>query len=363
MDGRLFRALVFLFICPGLAKADRVNNEWVSTTRSLSMGNVGIASAEDPTTAAFYNPAALARAKKPSFEIFNPQADLGTGLFSTSKSITDWPKHASYGSSRELVKAKAGSVSSLSLSLFPNVSSQNFSVGVLMRMQRSSYYNSKDLTWNFYSRWLVVPSMGISMAIGGGRIRFGAAIRAIQVTETFGVNPDSGSTVPLQESTGEGLGIGLDAGLLITMPWASLPTLGFVARNVGDTAFPTRGFIKHGGGNKVDKEKISMTYDAGLSFSPKLGQRDTLVFAADYRDGLNKTAANDIRHVNIGLEYGAAKKLFFRGGFSQGYWTAGIGLASKEGALDIGSYADELHATKYNQVEDRKISFRFTRRF
>jgi hypothetical protein len=293
----------------------------------------------------------------------NPQMDLGTGLFSTSKSVTDWPKHASYGSSRELVKAKAGSVSSLSVSLFPNVYSQNFSLGVLARIQRSSYYNSKDLTWNFYSRWLVVPSMGISMALGGGRIRLGAAVRAIQITETKGVNPDTNSTQPLQESTGEGLGIGLDAGMLITMPWGGLPTLGLVARNVGDTSFPTRGFIKHGGGNKVNKEKISGTYDAGFAISPKLGQRDTLTIAADYRDLLNKTGANDLRHANFGMEFKIGKKLFFRAGFSQGYWTAGIGLATKEGAFDLGSYADELHATKYNQVEDRKLSMRFTRRF
>ncbi len=363
MDGRLYRALVFLFMLPGLAQADSVNAEWVSTTRSLTMGNVGIASAEDPTTAAFYNPAALARGKKAVFEPFNPQFDIGTGLFSTSRQITDWSKHGSHGSSLDLVKAKPGSVSSGGFSIYPNVTAQNFSFGVLGSVKRWSHYKKGDLSWNFYSRWLVVPSLGISMAFGGGRMRLGAAVRAIQITETKGVVPDTGSSIALNESTGEGLGIGLDAGMLITLPWSALPSIGFVARNVGDTSFPSRGVLKIGGGSKVTHEKIKMTYDAGISISPKLGQRDVLTFAVDMRDVLNKTGAARQRHFNVGTELNISKRLFLRAGYSQAYWTAGFGLASKLGALDLGTYAEELDPVGEKSTEDRKISIRFSRRF
>jgi|GEM_PF-5513307 len=363
MDGSLYRALVFLFMLPGLAQADSVNAEWVSTTRALTMGNVGIASSDDPTTAAFYNPAGLARAKKASFEVFNPQIDFGFGNFSLSKSAVDWGKHASYNAAKEMVKAKPGKASSVGFSLYPNVSSQNFSFGVLGRMHRWSYYRQSDQTWRYQSRYLIVPSLGLSMGIMGGRVRFGAAVRAIQVTETNGIVADTGSTILTNESTGEGLGVGLDAGMLITMPWSSLPSLGLVARNVGDTAFPTRGLVKWGGGQKVNHAKIKMMYDAGVAITPKIGQKDTLTLAVDMRDIQNRSEVRALRHFNVGMEFAFSKKLYLRAGYSQAYWTAGIGLASKQGALDLGSYADELDSVAAGAVEDRKFSLRYTRRF
>src|SRR5688572_18764288 len=103
MDGCVFHALFFSLLLPGLAYADVLNGEWVSTTRSLTMGNVGIASAEDPTTATFYNPAGLARAKKAVVEVFNPQFDFGTGVFSSSNSVVDWGKHLSSDQASALV--------------------------------------------------------------------------------------------------------------------------------------------------------------------------------------------------------------------------------------------------------------------
>lgn len=370
MDGRLFRALLFAVLmtaAPGLGRADKLNNEWVSTTRSLSMGNTGIASAEDPTTAAFYNPAALAKLKKPVVEFFNPQMELGTGVFSLSGSILEWGKHGTYSASKEMVKAKPGKISSVGMSIFPNISSQNFSFGVLGRLHRWSHYDKNDGAWKYYSRYLVMPTMGLSMASLGGRFRLGLAVRMIQVTKTEGVEPDTAATTTatLSNSTRHGLGIGLDGGMLFTLPWAWLPTIGAVARNVGDTSFPTEGLVKIGTATDSGKthDQIKMTYDAAFAVSPKLGSRDVLTLAVDYRDVTNRTGGDPIRHFNMGFELSASKKFFFRAGVSQGYWTAGLGLASKEGAFDIGTHADELHPTKYKAVEDRHISMRITKKF
>lgn len=370
MDGRLFRTLllaVLMTAVPRLGRADKLNNEWVSTTRSLSMGNTGVASAEDPTTAAFYNPAALAKLKKPMFEVFNPQVEMGTGIFSLSGSIVDWGKHGTYSASKEMVKAKPGKISSVGVSLFPNVSSQNFSFGVLGRLHRWSHYQKSDATWRFYSRYLVMPTMGLSMASLGGRFRLGLAVRLIQVTKTEGTEADTaaGSTAASETSTLHGLGIGLDAGMLFTMPWAWLPTFGAVARNVGGTSFPTSGLLKIGTAtdSRRNHEQVKMTYDGAFAVSPKLGSRDVLTLAVDYRDVTNSTGADPIRHFNMGFELSSNKKFFFRAGVSQGYWTAGLGLASKEGAFDIGTHAEELHPTKYKSVEDRHISMRITKKF
>ncbi len=371
MDGCLFRALFCVAIMaafPDQSRADALNAEWISSTRALSMGNTGIASADDPTTATFYNPAALARLKKPMLEVFNPQVEMGTGIFSASSSIVDWGKHATFSASRELVKAKPGKISSGGFSLYPNISSQNFSFGVLARLHRWSYYDKAAGVWHYYSRYLVVPTMGLSMAALGGRFRLGFGVRLIQVTKTEGQEPDGAVTSTASESlvadTRNGLGVGLDAGVLITMPWAWLPTIGAVARNVGDTSFPTAGLVKIGSPSAPHNHQIvKMTYDAGFSLSPKVGSKDVLTMAFDFRDARNQTGAAPIRHINAGFEYNASKKFYLRAGFSQGYWTTGIGLATKQGTFDIGTHAEELHPTKLNNIEDRHISIRISRRF
>lgn len=366
MDGRVFRAplpFLFLLLFPaGLAKADAVNAEWVSTTRSLGMGNVGIASAEDPTTAVFYNPAAITRSKKSGVEFFNPQFDFGTGMFSMSPLITDWAKHATYLASKPLLFKKPGAISSLGFSLFPNFTARWVSVGVLARTHRWSYYDKENFTYHSYSRTILMPTMTLAASLLGGRLRLGAAARIIQISKSEGEETTSAATTTLATETG--LGMGFDGGVLITLPWQWLPTIGGVARNIGGTKFPKAGASLGGAVGTVTKhEKILMSFDAGFALTPKLGRQSLMTLAFDYRDVTNTTKVTMMRHFNAGMEIAMSKKVYIRGGMSQGYWTAGFGLASKEGAFDFGTYADELHATKFNVIENRKISFRFTRRF
>ena len=364
MDGRLFPGLFLaaVFLLPGLAKADAVNAEWSSTARALSMGNVGIASSDDPSSASFYNPAALARAKKTTIEIFNPQLDLGGGVFSLSHSFADWAKQASYSKSLPLLKAQPGTASSLAISVFPNVTAQNFSFGVLLSGKSSAYYNGDKDAYYYHSRKLLVPSLGMSAALLASRLKLGVSVRGVQVNEADTVTPGSTSTVGAFNNSRNGFGIGLDGGMLMTMPMAALPTLGLVARNLGGIAFPTAPVIPLGGATSTRHELIKTSYDAGLSVSPKFGQRDQLTFATDYRDMLNSTGTVMVRKINVGLEFASMKYFFFRLGFSQGYWTAGFGLNSKAGAIDIGTYGEELDATGHAFL-DRRYSLRLTRRF
>jgi hypothetical protein len=146
------------------------------------------------------------------------------------------------------------------------------------------------------------------------------------------------------------------------MPWTALPTLGFVARNVGGTAFPNAPVVPMGGGTERH-ELVKTTYDAGFALSPKLGRRDQLTLAFDWRDMLDATKTNMLRKLNFGLEYGAARFFFFRAGFSEGYFTAGLGLSTKAGSLDVGTYGEELDASGIHGFLDRRYSLRLTRRF
>ena len=57
------------------------------------------------------------------------------------------------------------------------------------------------------------------------------------------------------------------------------------------------------------------------------------------------------------------KHFFLRWGGSQGYWSGGIGLSGKSASLDLSTYGEELHSTKFREIEDRRIVIRYGGRF
>jgi hypothetical protein len=353
---------VLALLLPLSAFADGANNEWFSTTRALSMGNAGIASAEDAATAVFYNPAALSRGKKFSAEIFNPQFDIG---LNSPGSASDVTTRLSLEKMRPLLEQNPRKATYTGAAIFPNFTAQNFSFGILLKGEGGAYHDGDALYYK--SRYLVIPTMGIAMNTFSGSFRIGAAVRAIQITDNDktvpGLASASSATVGYRKDPAEGLGIGLDAGALLSVPWAALPTLAFVARNIGDTSFSGSAPYSLGNGDITRRQKMGMTYDAGFSISPRFGRKSQVVLAADYRDIMGETQINRKRRVNLGLELGFDKIFFFRVGLSRGYFTAGIGLNSRFGSLDLGTYAEELDAIGWRKVEDRRLSFRLGRRF
>jgi hypothetical protein len=362
MDGRLFRLVGALLLVSAPAFADAVNNEWYSSTRALSMGNVGISSAEDSITAMFYNPGALTRNKHTVLEIFNPQLEIGKGVFTIAGSGAGYGKQLSLKDTQPLLMEHPHKASYMGYSLFPNVHAQNFGFGILWRQEAVSYINSQDKL-EYHSRYLLLPTMGIAMNLMGNHLRLGVGFRAIQITENNRkVDPDADG-VGYKKDPEEGFGIGADVGALFSLPWSSLPTLGVVARNVGDSTFTGGAPFPQGEGIARMPGRIKMTYDGGFSISPKIGQRDTLIFAIDYRDIQNVSYVDTRRHVNIGLELGFKKSFFLRTGFGRGYWTAGFGLASKYGSFDFGTYGEELDARNFQGIQDRRYSLRFGSKF
>ncbi|NUM87695.1 MAG: hypothetical protein HUU37_00685 [Bdellovibrionales bacterium] len=132
MDGRVFRAM----FCAGLAlcsaaRADKTNNEWHTTIRAATMGNVGITTAEDSATAMFYNPALLARQRKINLEFFNPVVEMGFGNLTIAGKKSDYNRQMTLKNAYPLLRGHRNKVSSYRAAIYPNFFAQNFSFGVL----------------------------------------------------------------------------------------------------------------------------------------------------------------------------------------------------------------------------------------
>jgi len=383
MDGclslqRMAKFLCIIFLaCSIPAFADIVNNEWYSSVRALSMGNAVIAAADNPVDAMFYNPAFLAKIKQSqtSLELINPQIEMGLGNFSISKDTSDILQQRDLGKAAPLLDSDRNKGSYFNTAFYPNISAQNFALGFLIRTETSAYVNGDSTELNYKSRYLMMPTLGLSAGLIGGRMKIGLAVRAIQITENdkkasqvsaaSSTQAANYGTVDFQANPDEGFGFGLDAGMSLTLPWTALPTIGVVARNIGDTSFPNKNppFYSFGTGITSRHDSIKSTYDIGFSIAPKLGRGSTFLLAADYRDAMNRYDVNTLRRVNIGMELSFNKHFYLRLGARSGYWAAGIGISGQKASLDFGSYADELHATDYQKIEDRRVAIRYGGRF
>lgn len=360
----LYFLLISGFLVGNIAKADTVNGEWYSTARALTMGNAAITLGGDPATAMFYNPAALAGNRKASFEFFSPQISLGTGNFSLG-GVTDLADQLSLEDLATLLNTNPLTSMHFGFSLYPNFSAKNFGAGVLLSFEASAAVDNESNLFQT-TKALLIPTIGISVGLFSGLFKIGAAARLIQSTrkniETSLLTADF-SELSFTEGAEEGLGFGLDAGFIWTLPWSWLPTFGGVIRNIGGTDLTGNALFSVAGDEKVPHSKIDMTIDGGVSVEPKLGQRTILRIAADYRDVTNTSNTGLLRKVNLGLELGMKRRVFFRAGYSQGYWTAGFGLSGKSASLDLGTYGEEIHPTETGEIEDRRIVIRYGSKF
>ena len=372
MDGSRIRTtgcLVLLgaltaFATPGRAYAlvDPVNSEWHSTARALAMGNAGIATAEDPDTAMFYNPAALASNRRFEFSVFNPQFEFSTSNFTLggAKDMTDL---GSLDTTVPHLRENRGTPAQFGFSLYPNVSAKNFALGILVSAESGSVMKKNgDLI--IRSQYLIIPTIGLTVGMLSGIIKIGAALRIINLTTNNKVVPVAQQGVQgYRRDAEEGFGLGVDVGTLIQLPWASLPTFGAVARNIGDTSLSKGAFYPYATGTAVGANRVPMMIDGAFAIQPKLGQTTVLKFAMEFRDTQDKSHVATARKVNVGFELGFNKRLFLRMGGSQGYWSAGFGLSGKSASLDITTYGEELDPTKFQEIEDRRVAISYGGRF
>lgn len=360
MDGRIL--FLVLLAAIRVANADKVNAEWYSSARALGMGNAAISCAEDPASAMFYNPAALARNKKFNFELFTPHIEMGLGNFKLNSESAKISEQTKLDKADPALQKNPETATYFGASLYPNFYAQNFAFGVLIRHETSAYRRRVTNELLYRARFMVIPTMGFSMSMFNGMWKFGVAARVIQLTENDKITSNY-TDQGFFSAASEGAGLGLDGGWLWTFPLDFKPTIGVVVRNIGDTSFPGGTSMGIGESPISSHDSEKQKYDLGFSIAPKIGKRSIYTIALDYRDVGNESNTLAGRKINFGMEAEFNHWFYLRGGARAGYWTAGLGFGGKNGTLDLGTYADELDPQKFREVEDRRVFLRYGGRF
>lgn len=320
-----------------------------TSVRALGMGNafVGMAQGLD---ALFYNPAGLARNPGVSWTIVDPKVGAsGYEAVTKVQGLQD-PSDLSatlgelYGENIWLgVGAKTGMT-------FPLVAFAVYdSADVSLAVHNPAYTSlGVDVVNDFgYAAGvgaMPIPGIEVGMAVKwikrlGSRVPIGASLIA-------DLDPDA----IMQNIRNEGIGYGLDLGMNFTIPTPVQPTFSFVWRNVGTTKFRT----SNANATAPPAEPSEMIIGAALGLHLPLV---SITPTFDYRY-LDRSDVQISKKINFGVEV-SLPLLDIRGGFHQGYYSAGVGVNLGMFRIDAATYGEEL-GEYAGQKEDRRYMVQAT---
>lgn len=343
---RLALLCVFAFTSAAAAEAIRTIN---SSVRALGMGDAFVALADDDSSL-FYNPAGLARVSGLNWKVFGIRAG-GSGYEALTKVQS---LNSDSGEFSDAIQELYGEHVNVNLGGSSIFTAPMFGFGV---------YNHADVTLKIddpvnpkiYAT--VINDYGYVFGFGaplGPFLQAGFDLKYIKRTGgdlPFGAGSiaDLQSDDIIQRITGWGVGYGADIGVNVVVPAPFFSaTFATVWRNVGKTKFTSEN-----PNTILPDEDNDITLGAGLLFDFPLV---SVAPAIDIRY-LNRDDLQLMRKLNFGIEIGLPL-LDIRGGFREGYYTAGLGVNLGLFKVDVATYGVEL-GDYPGQIEDRRYLLEF----
>ncbi len=354
------RSLVlFLLLLNSRMSSAAERYEFFSGVRQNGMGGASIAVANDETSL-LANPATLGKLRTYIVTILDPEVTAGNdnGSLLGSRAVGDMLNPQPLLEQTKLSPERHWHAKG---QLFPSAVLTNFGFGVFGKQE----YNAENLPatseFQFDYTYDLALVLGYSLRLFDGRVKIGAAGRYVNRAEAHVVVPDTTTDLQLGDIVKEGGAVAGDVGIVLTAPWALLPTIAGVWRDVGHTTYTLNDGLVYKNGRHPDQTK--QTVDVAIGLFPIHGKGIRSTFTAEYRDVLTYSEETDhMRRTHAGLEVNFYDLMFIRGGMNQRYWTAGIEFAFRYFQFQAASYGEEIGTPTSNKEDRRytgKLSFRF----
>ncbi len=307
--------------------------------RWLGRGNTGVATIND-ATAVFYNPGGIPLATSYRLQILNPALGANQNLYTGLNAITDVGTGGSNTGIASKFSPFLGKPLSVEASVFPSLSIPGFVAGVWDYVDSGIQYRNPvnpELDLAYRNDYGIIVGSGVKLAKGLG---VGASMRYqrrkfVDTTVTGGLVL-AGNTSALSNLIESGEGWGLNLGTqyhheINSYNWFAV---GLAAEDVGYTRFVNQ----HLGEQAPKPQRTQLNSGLAYGFTSQLAD---LSFRFDMRQ-LSNTEMSYTKRIYMGTEINLPL-IDLRGGFFQGYWTAGFSFKAL-GAFDIdfATYGKEL---------------------
>lgn len=352
--------LQFIFLTAWTFEVNaRERRNFYSGARCQAMGGACIATTNDET-ALLVNPAALGKLRDFYGTIFDPELEFG---FETQGIYQDYNFSNPYTLS-DIVPAlnvKRGAYYHAKAQIFPSFVGRNFGVGIFSNYILDAKMADDGSTVDAFYRNDLAFALGFNFRLWDGRIKIGVATKIVSRIEVD--NEALSATGPLdyESIAAEGVGLSNDVGLILTAPWAMLPTISAVARDVGSTTFDSAEGVRMDTATRPNMVKQDL--DVAVALFPIHTNNIRSTWSVEYRGLLTSEDEPDkAKLLHAGYEVNFGDVFFFRAGYNQRYWTAGLELSSERFQWQVSSYGEEV-GTVDAPVEDRRYTFKFAYRF
>lgn len=323
--------------------------------QGLGMGNALTADASGYQSV-YYNPAGVANQLKKKWEVNLLDVQGGLGL-NTVSSIWRTQSFGPYRLFGEL-KNNPGNLYFLNAASLPSFTMRGLSISLLGSYQFIGQSDGTSLDTDLRQ------DVGIAFAVGrnfaGNNLKIGLTGKALVRNQMKGVFSHD-TLAALNDSTfptlfKEGWAVGLDLGILLTLPEKFLPTLGIVWKDMFGTRFQSSNILNPKASGVPDA--ISQSVNAAISIHPKFSPFLKSTIALEYKH-LELSQLPFRKHLHLGFQLEHVKEIYFWTGLYQLYLTGGFGYRVKGGNLELTTYAVDIGEGNNNK-ESRRFSFRYT---
>ncbi len=329
--------------------------------RALGMGGCYAATVNDET-ALLLNPAALGKLRDFYGTLLDPELDISKNTYSmyTQRSFS---QYFNLDSIKERLDANRTIPYHARAQAFPSIVGHNFGVGIYTGTTLDATMDTTGATIDANYRNDAAFLLGYNFRFLDGRIKLGFGAKLINRIEyaSATIPVDLVNAIDVSSYQKEGTAVGVDAGLIMTAPWMYLPTLAAVVHDVGNTKFDKASGLRLSTTTQPDEIKQDM--DVAIAIYPIHTNRLRSTWTLQYSNVLTaQTETDKTKLYHAGMEFNFSDLLFFRAGYNQRYWTAGIELASEHFQIQTALYGEEI-GTATAPVEDRryvlKLAFRY----
>jgi hypothetical protein len=360
-----FKIAVVLVLCAFVqnqARAQLVRERpFFSASRALAMGDAYVAYAAG-FEAVYYNPAGVAKRHAPHLKYLDLELTGSQTMYTYFQDAIS--SLGRLGNIVNSVVAHPDKPFALGLSVLPQFIVRNFSVGILSRSYTEAYLDSTTTDLDLYAYSDLGLYLQYGVAFFGGVIKAGVGLKAIdraELQKTYTAAEYATGSLTFGSQWQEGIGYGLDAGLLVTLPWGLLPAFALVVQDVGNTTLLDRRLIFTGSkGRPGAPPALQQRVNAGAGIEVKHSPGLKSSFQIEAKNILEISSANYLDHLHTGWELQINKVLSLRAGLNQGrYWTAGFGISLGGVGLEFSTYGENVLMGTGQRRDDRKYVGRY----
>lgn len=330
---------------------DRIPGSRYVSGRGAALGDSYIGLGDSVADALFYNPAAVAALKGFALEPMNLQFQANRDLI--GQFGTDWYKYTSLSSANDKLKQDPGKWPGGSFAVVPGFGYRGIAVGLLYQSSVAATSDGTNITYR--SRYQLIPSVSAGLSLASGVLRIGYSLQWVnQASGQRTVDPAT-EELGFNQGIAEGSGFSHNVGMSLTLPYIYTPSIHVVARNVGGlklTGKSLLGLAKNPNGNPPHED---MSLDGAIGFVTKFGRGFTLNWTASYRDITDTSETSRLAHIAAGLELALYDGFFLRAGYGSGYPSAGAGVKTRIGELNLAWFSEEVGAGLRSERDIRYV--------